>query len=75
MIGKAVINPLAFPQPGPQVSLAGQCVHSAPVAFLQSFDVQCVTSLEEYLERDGITSVKIKNGAMGGKLRPFEHGP
>ncbi|XP_040106595.1 tectonic-2 [Oryx dammah] len=54
----------------PQVSLAGQCVHNAPVAFLQNFDVQCVTSLEEYLERDGITSAKIKNGAMGGIVIP-----
>uniref|UniRef100_A0AC11DEV2 Tectonic family member 2 n=1 Tax=Ovis aries TaxID=9940 RepID=A0AC11DEV2_SHEEP len=54
----------------PQASLAGQCVHNAPVAFLQNFDVQCVTSLEEYLERDGITSAKIKNGAMGGIVTP-----
>ncbi|XP_044786214.2 tectonic-2 isoform X4 [Bubalus bubalis] len=54
----------------PQVSLAGQCLHNAPVAFLQNFDVQCITSLEEYLERDGITSAKIKNGAMGGIVTP-----
>ncbi|XP_070331234.1 tectonic-2 isoform X3 [Odocoileus virginianus] len=54
----------------PQVSLAGQCMHNAPVAFLKNFDVQCVTSLEEYLERDRITSVKIKNGAMGGIVTP-----
>lgn len=54
----------------PQVSLAGQCLYNAPVAFLQNFDVQCVTSLEEYLERDGITSAKIKNGAMGGIVTP-----
>ncbi|XP_059732324.1 tectonic-2 isoform X8 [Bos taurus] len=53
-----------------QVSLAGQCLYNAPVAFLQNFDVQCVTSLEEYLERDGITSAKIKNGAMGGIVTP-----
>ncbi|XP_043298277.1 tectonic-2 isoform X2 [Cervus elaphus] len=53
-----------------QVSLAGQCVLNAPVAFLQNFDVQCVTGLEEYLERDRITSVKIKNGAMGGIVTP-----
>ncbi|XP_055406202.1 tectonic-2 isoform X5 [Bubalus kerabau] len=54
----------------PQVSLAGQCLHNAPVAFLQNVDVQCITSLEEYLERDGITSAKIKNGAMGGIVTP-----
>ena len=74
MTRKEVINLSAFP-PCPQVSLAGQCLHNAPVAFLQNFDVQCITSLEEYLERDGITSAKIKNGAMGGKLCPIEHGP
>uniref|UniRef100_A0A8C0E6C2 Tectonic family member 2 n=1 Tax=Balaenoptera musculus TaxID=9771 RepID=A0A8C0E6C2_BALMU len=50
----------------PQVSLAGQCMQNAPVAFLQNFDVQCVTSLEAYPERDRITNVKVKNGTMGG---------
>ncbi|XP_057602378.1 tectonic-2 isoform X3 [Hippopotamus amphibius kiboko] len=52
----------------PQVSLAGQCMQNAPVAFLQNFDVQCVTSLEVYPERGGITNVKIKDGAMGETL-------
>nr|XP_058896643.1 tectonic-2 isoform X3 [Kogia breviceps] len=56
--------------PGPQVSLAGQCMQNAPVAFLQNFDVQCVTSLEVYPERDRITNVKVKNGTMGGIVTP-----
>ncbi|XP_057383324.1 tectonic-2 isoform X2 [Balaenoptera acutorostrata] len=54
----------------PQVSLAGQCMQNAPVAFLQNFDVQCVTSLEAYPERDRITNVKVKNGTMGGIVTP-----
>ncbi|XP_060026602.1 tectonic-2 isoform X4 [Lagenorhynchus albirostris] len=56
--------------PGPQVSLAGQCMQNAPVAFLQNFDVQCVTSLEVYPVRDRITNVKVKNGTMGGIVTP-----
>ncbi|XP_061025585.1 tectonic-2 isoform X2 [Eubalaena glacialis] len=54
----------------PQVSLAGRCMQNAPVAFLQNFDVQCVTSLEVYPERDSITNVKVKNGTMGGIVTP-----
>ncbi|XP_070372005.1 tectonic-2 isoform X2 [Equus asinus] len=54
----------------PQVSLAGQCLHSAPVAFLQNFDVRCATHLEVYQERDDIVNVKIKNGAIGGIVTP-----
>ncbi|XP_060026598.1 tectonic-2 isoform X1 [Lagenorhynchus albirostris] len=54
----------------PQVSLAGQCMQNAPVAFLQNFDVQCVTSLEVYPVRDRITNVKVKNGTMGGIVTP-----
>ncbi|XP_033692641.2 tectonic-2 isoform X3 [Tursiops truncatus] len=53
-----------------QVSLAGQCMQNAPVAFLQNFDVQCVTSLEVYPERDRITNVKVKNGTIGGIVTP-----
>ncbi|XP_047616974.1 tectonic-2 isoform X4 [Phacochoerus africanus] len=56
--------------PGPQVSLAGQCMQNAPVAFLQNFDVQCVTNLEIFPEQDRIINVKIKNGAMGGIVTP-----
>ncbi|XP_058512791.1 tectonic-2 isoform X2 [Ochotona princeps] len=49
----------------PQVSLAGQCLQHAPVAFLQNFDAQCVTPLEAYQERDAVISAKIRNGTLG----------
>ncbi|XP_007936431.1 tectonic-2 [Orycteropus afer afer] len=52
----------------PQVSLAGQCLQDAPVAFLHNFDVTCVRDLEVYQEPDGIYRVKIKNGVMGETL-------
>ncbi|XP_054300581.1 tectonic-2 isoform X3 [Pongo pygmaeus] len=54
----------------PQVSLAGQCMQNAPVAFLHNFDVKCVTNLELYQERDGIIKAKIKNVALGGIVTP-----
>ncbi|XP_072581117.1 tectonic-2 isoform X4 [Vulpes vulpes] len=54
----------------PQVSLAGQCMQDAPVAFLQNFDVLCATNLEVYQEQDDIINVKIKNGAVGGIVQP-----
>ncbi|XP_039327855.1 tectonic-2 isoform X1 [Saimiri boliviensis] len=54
----------------PQVSLAGQCIQDAPVAFLHNFDVKCVTNLEAYQERDGIINAKIKNVALGGIVTP-----
>ncbi|XP_040299993.1 tectonic-2 isoform X10 [Herpailurus yagouaroundi] len=54
----------------PQVSLAGQCLQNAPVAFLQNFDVQCATSLEVSQEQDGIINAKIKNGVLGGIVTP-----
>nr|XP_045743771.1 tectonic-2 [Mirounga angustirostris] len=54
----------------PQVSLAGQCMQNAPVAFLQNFDVRCTTSLEAYREQDGIINAKIKNGVVGGIVTP-----
>ncbi|KAM8992974.1 tectonic-2 [Ara ararauna] len=34
----------------PQQSMAGQCVVNAPVAYLQDFDVRCLTSLASYEE-------------------------
>ncbi|NWU65687.1 TECT2 protein, partial [Pterocles burchelli] len=34
----------------PQKSLAGQCVGNAPVAYLQNFDVKCLTDLGSYKE-------------------------
>lgn len=58
--------------PCPQVSLAGQCMQDAPVAFLQNFDVWCITDLEVYQEPGGILNAKIKNGAMGGMLPAVE---
>ncbi|XP_006910037.1 tectonic-2 [Pteropus alecto] len=54
----------------PQVSLAGQCMQSAPVAFLQNFDVRCITDLKVYQEQDGITNLRIKTGIMGGIITP-----
>lgn len=55
----------------PQVSLAGQCVQNAPVAFLHNFDVRCATNLEAYQEQDGgVIHAKIKNGAVGGIVTP-----
>lgn len=58
--------------PYPQASLAGQCMQNAPVAFLQNFDVWCITDLEVYQEPDDIVNAKIKNGAMGGTSCGFE---
>ncbi|XP_036870377.2 tectonic-2 isoform X10 [Manis javanica] len=49
-----------------QVSLVGQCLQGAPVAFLHNLDVQCITDLEVYQEQGRIINVKIKNGAVGG---------
>ncbi|XP_077015720.1 tectonic-2 isoform X2 [Tamandua tetradactyla] len=54
----------------PQVSLTGQCVPNAPVAFLRNFDVKCTTNLEFYQKQDGSANVKIKNGAIGGIVTP-----
>ncbi|XP_054029271.1 tectonic-2 [Dryobates pubescens] len=34
----------------PQQSMAGQCVGNAPVAYLQNFDVKCLTNLASYKE-------------------------
>ncbi|XP_046302205.1 tectonic-2 isoform X4 [Marmota monax] len=53
-----------------QVSLAGQCLRDAPVAFLRNFDVKCTTNLEVYQERDGIINSKIKSSTMGGIVTP-----
>ncbi|KAB1255723.1 Tectonic-2 [Camelus dromedarius] len=54
----------------PQVSLAGRCLRNAPVAFLQNFDVRCVTELDAYQEQDGAANAKVKNGAVGGIVTP-----
>uniref|UniRef100_A0A8C9UTI2 Tectonic family member 2 n=1 Tax=Spermophilus dauricus TaxID=99837 RepID=A0A8C9UTI2_SPEDA len=55
----------------PQVSLAGQCLQDAPVAFLRNFDDKCTTNLEVYQERDGIINSKIKSSTMGGIVTPM----
>ncbi|NXA03979.1 TECT2 protein, partial [Sapayoa aenigma] len=45
----------------PQRSLAGQCVGNAPVAYLQGFDVKCLTNLASY--REGLPhNVRINSG-------------
>ncbi|XP_054700179.1 tectonic-2 isoform X2 [Grus americana] len=45
----------------PQQSMAGQCVGNAPVAYLQNFDVKCLTSLASY--KEGLPhDVKINSG-------------
>uniref|UniRef100_A0A8C8SFA6 Tectonic family member 2 n=1 Tax=Pelusios castaneus TaxID=367368 RepID=A0A8C8SFA6_9SAUR len=47
-----------------QKSMAGQCIGNAPVAFLQNFDVKCVTSLSAY--KEGLShNVLINSGTKG----------
>ncbi|XP_038619608.1 tectonic-2 isoform X1 [Tachyglossus aculeatus] len=52
----------------PQISMSGQCIKNAPVAFLQNFDVKCVTNLADYEE--GLINVRINNGSIGGAVIP-----
>uniref|UniRef100_A0A8C0ZLX5 Tectonic-2 n=1 Tax=Castor canadensis TaxID=51338 RepID=A0A8C0ZLX5_CASCN len=54
----------------PQVSLVGQCLQNAPVAFLQNFDIKCTTNLEVLPERDDIINLKIRRSAIGGTFTP-----
>ncbi|MEJ1282096.1 tectonic-2 [Cricetulus griseus] len=54
----------------PQVSLAGQCLHSAPVAFLRNFDVKCTIDLEVYQEQDGVVPENVKIRTAGGLVTP-----
>ncbi|XP_036597678.1 tectonic-2 [Trichosurus vulpecula] len=54
----------------PQMSIVGQCMQAAPVAFLQNFDVSCVTDLTTHQERGNISKTRIKSGAIGGFLVP-----
>ncbi|XP_008155490.2 tectonic-2 [Eptesicus fuscus] len=54
----------------PQVTLAGQCVRDAPVGFLQSFDVRCVTDLDAYQEPGSVLDAGIKAGTVGGIVIP-----
>ncbi|NXC42382.1 TECT2 protein, partial [Penelope pileata] len=45
----------------PQRSVAGQCVGNAPVAYLQDFDVKCLTDLASY--KEGLPhDVKVNSG-------------
>lgn len=54
----------------PQVSLAGQCLHGAPVAFLRNFDVKCTINLEVYQEQDGVVPERVKIHTAGGLVTP-----
>ncbi|NXJ94222.1 TECT2 protein, partial [Corythaixoides concolor] len=46
----------------PQQSMAGQCVGNAPVAYVQNFDVKCLSNLASY--KEGLPhDVKINSGA------------
>ncbi|XP_013000191.1 tectonic-2 isoform X2 [Cavia porcellus] len=55
----------------PQVSLAGQCVLDAPVAFLQSFSAECTTPLDAYRERGDGGLPKVQGGAAGAPVTPL----
>uniref|UniRef100_A0A8B9RWI3 Tectonic family member 2 n=1 Tax=Accipiter nisus TaxID=211598 RepID=A0A8B9RWI3_9AVES len=50
----------------PQRSMAGQCVGNAPVAYLQNFDVKCLTNLASY--REGLPHDVRINSGTGGRL-------
>lgn len=54
----------------PQVSLAGQCLQDAPVAFLRNFDIKCTINLEAHQERDGTVPENVKIRAAGGLVTP-----
>uniref|UniRef100_A0A8C0B5J8 Tectonic family member 2 n=1 Tax=Buteo japonicus TaxID=224669 RepID=A0A8C0B5J8_9AVES len=51
----------------PQRSMAGQCVGNAPVAYLQNFDVKCLTNLASY--RQGLPHDVRINSGTGGMLQ------
>uniref|UniRef100_A0A8C2U9P7 Tectonic family member 2 n=1 Tax=Coturnix japonica TaxID=93934 RepID=A0A8C2U9P7_COTJA len=53
----------------PQPSLAGQCAGNAPVAFLQDFDVRCLSDAASY--KEGLShDVKINSGTGGMSHSP-----
>ncbi|XP_057620459.1 tectonic-2 isoform X3 [Chionomys nivalis] len=52
----------------PQVSLAGQCLQDAPVAFLRNFDIECTINLEVHRERDGTVPENVKIRTAGDTL-------
>lgn len=49
-----------------QQSLAGLCVGNAPVAYLQEFDVKCLSEAESY--KEGLPHDVRINSGTGGKL-------
>ena len=52
-----------------QQSMAGQCVGNAPVAYLQNFDVKCLTNLASY--KEGLPhDVRINSGTGGMQHKP-----
>ncbi|XP_010602606.1 tectonic-2 isoform X3 [Fukomys damarensis] len=53
----------------PQVSLAGQCLHDAPVAFLRDFDSECATNLQAHRER-GKGIAEVEGGTAGATVLP-----
>ncbi|XP_036028342.1 tectonic-2 [Onychomys torridus] len=52
----------------PQVSLAGQCLQDAPVAFLRNFDIKCTLDLQVHQGRDGVVPENVKIRTSGGRL-------
>uniref|UniRef100_A0A663MHB8 Tectonic family member 2 n=1 Tax=Athene cunicularia TaxID=194338 RepID=A0A663MHB8_ATHCN len=53
----------------PQQSMAGQCAGNAPVAYLQNFDVKCLTNLASY--KEGLPhDVRINSGTGGTLHKP-----
>uniref|UniRef100_A0A8C6GRS8 Tectonic family member 2 n=1 Tax=Mus spicilegus TaxID=10103 RepID=A0A8C6GRS8_MUSSI len=54
----------------PQVSLAGQCLQDAPVAFLRNFDSVCTMDLEVHQGRDEIVLENMKIRTTGGPVTP-----
>ncbi|XP_029333660.1 tectonic-2 [Mus caroli] len=54
----------------PQVSLAGQCLQDAPVAFLRNFDSICTMDLEVHQGRDKIVLENTKIRTTGGPVTP-----
>ncbi|XP_075834830.1 tectonic-2 isoform X1 [Microtus pennsylvanicus] len=54
----------------PQVSLAGQCLQDAPVAFLRNIDIKCTINLEVHRERDGTVPENVKIRTVGGLVTP-----
>lgn len=52
-----------------QQSMAGQCVGNAPVAYLQNFDVKCLTDLASYKEGQ-LRDVRINSGTGGMLQKP-----